>query len=85
MNRKILGAAFLGFLVLKVVSRHHPMGGGHGPMGRHGRRLDVNDPRRQWVREFHRSLHEADEAEAAGATAGTAGDAATTTNPATAD
>ena len=32
----------------------------------HGRRLaSPNDPRRQWIREFHRSLHEADEAEAA--------------------
>ena len=54
---------------------------GTGPGARHGRRLGADDPRRQWIREFHRSLHEADEAEAQG----TAGDAAPNTNPATAD
>ena len=78
---KFLGAAFLGFLALKIVSRHHPMGAGHGPGGRHGFRPDANDPRRQWIREFHRSLHEADDAEAKGTT----GDATPSTNPATAD
>ncbi len=102
MNRKVIGAAFLGFVALKAASRHHAMGhgfgprepgmvGGFGPRGRHGRHggrfgsIDANDPRRQWIREFHRGLHEADEAEAAGTTAGTAGDAPSTTNPATAD
>ena len=103
MNRKVIGAAFLGFVALKAASRHHGMGAGFGPRepgmvggigpwgrhGRHGRRLGADDPRRQWVREFHRSLHEADEAEAAGTTAGTtagtAGDAPSTTDPATAD
>jgi hypothetical protein len=84
MNRKILGAAFLGLLAFKIVGRHHGMGAGHGPGGRHRRRLDANDPRRQWIREFHRSLHEADDAEAASTTAGTAGDAPPTTDPATA-
>ena len=106
MNRKVLGAAFLGFVALKAAGRHHAMGGGFGPpsglgpqgrpgfgpggFGRRGRRgfgpgsADSNDPRRQWIREFHRSLHEADEAEAAGTTPGTDGDAPSTTNPATA-
>lgn len=67
-----------------MVGRFGPSGR-RGPGGRHGRHLDANDPRRQWIREFHRSLHEDDEAEAAGATAGTAGDAAPTSNPASAD
>ena len=88
MNGKVLGAAVIGFLALKAVSRHHGMGAGYGPGGRHGghsRRLDANDPRRQWIREFHRSLHEADEAEAAGATAGTATDAPPTAKSSTAN
>ncbi|HEX7473157.1 MAG TPA: hypothetical protein VF323_08735 [Candidatus Limnocylindrales bacterium] len=82
MNRKVIGAAFLGLLAFKAASRHHGMGAGHGPGGRHRRRLDPNDPRRQWIREFHRSLHEADDAEAA---EGTTGDATASTNAATAD
>jgi hypothetical protein len=83
MNGKVLGAALLGFVALKVVSRHHGMAGGYGP--RRGFRPDGTDPRRQWIVDFHRSLHEADEAEASGTTAGTAGDASPSTNPATAD
>lgn len=65
--------------------------GGFGPRGRRGfgpMGADSSDPRRQWIREFHRSLHEADEAEAAATTAGTAsgtdGDAPSTTNETTA-
>lgn len=85
MNRKVIGAAFLGLLAFKAVGRHHGMGPGHGPGGRHSRRLDANDPRRQWIREFHRSLHEADDAEAAGTTAGTAGAASPSAGPTTAD
>ena len=81
MNRRVIGAAFLGLLVFKAISRHHPMGAGHGPGGRHSRRLDANDPRRMWIREFHRSLHEADEA----AAAGTAGDATPSAGSASAD
>ena len=79
MDRKVIGAAIVGLLLVKVVGRHHGMGPGFGP--RHRRRLDANDPRREWIREFHRSLHEADEAdaEAAAATAGPA-----TASPATA-
>ena len=96
MNRKVIGATFLGLLAFKAASRHHGMASGfgprgygmgaaHGPGGRHGRHLDANDPRRQWIREFHRSLHEADEAEAAGTTAGTAGDATPSKDAARAD
>ena len=80
MNRKVIGAAFLGLLAFKAVSRHHGMGAGHGPGGRHSRRLGPDDPRRQWIAEFHRSLHEAD-AEAA---EGTTGDTAPPTDHATA-
>lgn len=108
MNRKVLGAAFLGFVALKAAGRHHAMAGGYGPRsgsgagggfgpqgrpgfgprGRHGFGPGGADQRRQWIREFHRSLHEADEAEAAGtnagATPGTDGDAPSTTHPDTA-
>jgi hypothetical protein len=102
MNRKVIGAAFLGFVALKAASRHHAMVGGFGPRepgmvggfgpsrrgfgprGRHGFGPGGADQRRQWIREFHRSLHEADEAKAAGTTSDTDGDAPSTTNPATA-
>lgn len=99
MNRKVLGGLFLGLFLAKVAGRRHAMAAGlgprsgfgpqgrhgFGPRGRHGFGPAGTDPRRQWIREFHRSLHEADEAEAAGTNAGTDGDAPSTTNPATAD
>lgn len=83
MNRKVIGAAFLGLLFVKFAGRRHGFAGGHGPGHRH--RLDANDPRRQWILEFHRGLHEADAEALAGTAAGTTGDAAPTANPSTAD
>jgi hypothetical protein len=73
----------IGFFVSMVAGRRHrwaghgPMGiqggpGRFGPMGgpgRHGQ-MDENDPRRQWVAEAHRHLHEADAARTASAAAG---------------
>ena len=60
----VLGALIVGFLVVKVVGRHHPMRAGDMRHGRRGRRagfdLRQGDPRREWIAEFHRSLHEAD-------------------------
>jgi hypothetical protein len=79
MNRKVIGAALVGLLFVKFAGHRHGFAGGHGPG--HRRRLDANDPRRQWILEFHRSLHEAD----AEALAGTTADAAPTANPSPAD
>ena len=66
----------VGFVLFAIGGRrrawaHGPMGspgswGGHGPWGTDG------DPRRQWVAEAHRRLHE-EETRTAGATTGTAG------------
>jgi hypothetical protein len=76
-----LGGLVLGIVLAKVAS-NHGVAAGHGPG--HRRRLSADDPRRQWIREFHRSLHEADDAEAGGTSAGTTGDAASAAKPATA-
>jgi hypothetical protein len=75
---------FIGFVLFAIGGRrrawaHGPMGGpgrwaGHGSWGTDG------DPRRQWVADAHRRLHE-EEATAAG-TAGTGG-AATAPQPPT--
>ena len=88
MNCKIVGVAILGLVLAKVAS-NHGMGAAHGgaaygPRSHLGRHRDPNDPRRQWIREFHRSLHDADEADAAATSAGSTGAGAQATNPATA-
>ncbi len=81
---------FIGFLLFAVGGMrrrawaHGPMGGpgcwgGHGPWGTDG------DPRRAWVADAHRRLHEEEEARPAGTTTGTpdtAGPASPTDRPA---
>jgi len=67
---------FVGFVLFAIGGRrrawaHGPMGG-PGPWGGHGPWGTDGDPRRQWVAEAHRRLHE-EEARTAGATTGTAG------------
>jgi hypothetical protein len=64
-----MGFLFFSFLVLAAIlgGRRHRHGGWghHGPMGPGGN----GDPRRAWVAEVHRTLHE-EEANAAGRTPG---------------
>jgi hypothetical protein len=55
-----------------------PMGS-YGPMGGHGPMGD-GDPRRQWVAEAHRRLHEEEAAQRASSTAGPGGTARGGTN-----
>ena len=50
---------FLGFLVFAFAGRRRgSWGPGHGPWSRHGGRGGADDPRRQWVADMHRRLHE---------------------------
>jgi hypothetical protein len=74
---------FVGFVLFAIGGRrrawaHGPMGG-PGHWGGHGSWGTDGDPRRQWVADAHRRLHEE---EAAGSTTGTSG-AATATPPPT--
>jgi hypothetical protein len=75
---------FIAFVVSMVAGRRRHWGG-YGPMGMHGGpgrfgpmggpgrfgQMDENDPRRAWVAEAHRHLHEADAARTASAASGT--------------
>jgi hypothetical protein len=76
---------FLGFLFFALAGRrrrgpwgmaggHGGPGWGHGPWGMHGGPTGDGDPRRAWIAEAHRRLHE-EEARNAGSagTSGTAG------------
>ncbi len=81
---------FIGFLLFVIGGRRRawargPMGGpgrwgGHGPMGSHGPWGTDGDPRRAWVADAHRHLHE-EEARAAEATGTTGTAGAGTTSP----
>jgi hypothetical protein len=76
----LLFLLFIGFVLFAIGGRRRawargPMGGpghwgGHGPWGTDG------DPRRAWVAEAHRRLHE--EEASAGSTTGTTGTSGTT-------
>jgi hypothetical protein len=64
----LLFLLFIGFAVFAVGGRHRAgWGAGHGPWaggtagghaGGPGSPLDPSDPRRQWVADLHRRLHE---------------------------
>jgi hypothetical protein len=92
---------FIGFVASMIAGRRRhwagdgPMGmhggpgrwGPMGPMGGPGRfgQMDENDPRRQWVAEAHRRLHEADAARAAGTGAAPTTPTAPSASPADTD
>lgn len=74
---------FVGFVLFAIGGRRHawargPMGG-PGHWGGHGSWGTDGDPRRQWVADAHRRLHE-EEAAGTIATAGTTGSTGTTSS-----
>jgi hypothetical protein len=65
--------SFFGFLAFAFGGRRRHWGGGFGPMGMHRGfgQSDDHDPRRQWVAEAHRRLHEEEAARTGSTSTGT--------------
>ena len=60
---------FVGFLFFAFAGRRRgAWGHGHGPWTGRMTATDPDDPRRRWVADMHRRLHEEDEGRAAGGT-----------------